>query len=148
MMPVSIWQNFFETLATVECSRLGWSHIWGRVAVKLIMLPLLIAVAYVGFEHKDGMVDLYRAAYPDDPAKRDALDQCSRGIPNFNRLDSADRDNCYSSISGRVAAAAPYNPSHLPVSDVRRQEAFDGYRSMRGVAAASMVPPIQRVSHQ
>jgi hypothetical protein len=117
--------------------------------VKLIMLPLLIAVAYVGFEHKDGIVDLYRAAYPDDPAKRDALDQCSRGVPNFNRLDSADRENCYSSISGRVAiATAPYNSSHLPVSDVRRQEAFDGYRLTRGVAAASMVPPIHRVSHQ
>jgi hypothetical protein len=121
----------------------------GRVAVKLIMLPLLISVAYMGFEHKGDIIDLYRAAYPDDPAKREALDQCSRGVPNFNRLDSADRESCYASIPGRVAASGPYNPSHLPGNDVRRQEANDGYRFARG-AAASMVPtpvaPPHRVS--
>jgi hypothetical protein len=117
------------------------------MTTRLIMAVLLILTGYFGLEHRTEIVDLYRGAYPDNPAERTALDQCARGIPNFNRFASADRDNCYASVSGAVAVkAVPYSPSHLPASDVRRQEAFDGYQSMRGAAAASMLPPPDRVS--
>jgi hypothetical protein len=104
--------------------------------MKLVLLPLMISAAYMGFEHREAAIDLYRLAYPDDPAKRDALDQCSRGVPNFNRLDTADRDNCYASFSYRVAAvsAASFSPSHVPADDVRRQEAYDGYRAAHDAA--------------
>lgn len=121
--------------------------------MKLVLLPLVISAAYMGFEHREAVVDLYRLAYPADAAKRDALDQCSRGIPNFNRLDSADRDNCYASFSYRFAAAnaASFNPNHLPANDIRREEAFDGYRDARNAttghkrqAKDSMPVPVDR----
>jgi len=122
--------------------------------MKLIMLPLLISVAYVGFEHRDAAIDLYRAAYPSDPVKREALEQCARIDPNFNRLDTIDRDKCYSAIAVRAPVAmAPgpspsyaQNPSHLPGSDIRRQEANDSYRLARAPGAASMVPSPHPVS--
>jgi hypothetical protein len=113
--------------------------------MKLIMVPVLLSVAFIGFEHRDAAIDLYRAAYPADPAKREALEQCARIDPNFNRLDTIDRDNCYSAVAGRVAIGTvpsstvyyAYNPSHLPPSDVRRQEANNAY----GAARASLVVP-------
>jgi hypothetical protein len=40
--------------------------------------------------------------YPSDPAKRQALDLCILGDPNFNRLDLSAREACY-----RHAASAP-----------------------------------------
>jgi hypothetical protein len=125
--------------------------------MKLVLLPLVISAAYMGFEHRDAAIDLYRLAYPNDPAKREALDQCARGVPNFNRLDSADRDSCYASFSYRIAAAsaASFNPSHLPANDVRREEAFDGYRAARDAATGhkrqakdgAPVPADRHVTH-
>ena|ERR1700689_2732657 len=123
--------------------------------MKLIMLPVLLCAAYLGFEHSGEIADQYRAAYPSDPVKREALDQCSRSYPNFNRLDTGDRDKCYSAFAVRAPiGTAPVpspsyaqNPSHLPGSDVRRQEANDGYRVARDPWAASMVPPPHLVSH-
>jgi hypothetical protein len=110
----------------------------------LIKFTLLIAVAYLGFEHGGAVIRLYHAAYPDDRIKREALDQCAQDIRNFSRLDSADRDRCYAASSNRLGALTD-NPSHLPVNDVRRQETFDNYRAMQGPAAAvSMVPPPDR----
>jgi hypothetical protein len=114
---------------------------WGKVAMTLATLALLLSLAYAGFEHRETIIDLYRAAYPNDPAKRDALDQCSRWIPNFNRLYSADQANCYAIISARVIASAkPIDSGYLPANDIRREEAFDGYRSSRGASLISTEP--------
>ena len=118
--------------------------------MKLIMLPLLVSIAYVGFEHRDAAIDLYRAAYPADPAKREALEQCARIDSNFNRLDTTDRDNCYAATAPKVAigtvpGTSVYyadNPSHLPANDIRRQEANNAY----GAARSGLVVPA--VSHQ
>jgi hypothetical protein len=112
-------------------------------SMRLVQFALLAAIAYIGFEHSGAVIDLYHAAYPDDPLKREALDQCSGAIKNFSRLNEADRENCYTIFSNRVAAIAD-NPSHLPVNDVRRQEAFDGYQAAQGAAFVSMVPPPSR----
>ncbi len=127
--------------------------------MKLIMLPLLLSAAYLGFEHRDEIADQYRAAYPTDPAKHEALEQCAHIDRNFNRLDTIDRDKCYKAILLRapvgsipletvpvVSAPVPVpsiaqNPSHLPGNDIRRQEANDSYRLAQTVGAASIVPP-------
>jgi hypothetical protein len=113
----------------------------------LIKLALLATVAYIGFEHSRDVIDLYHAAYPDDRVKREALDECARGIKNFSRLDAADQDRCYTMFADRLAALGA-NSSHLPVNDVRRQEAFDGFRAAQGAAAVSMVPPPNRAATQ
>ena len=116
----------------------------GKMSRQFALSAVLIAAGYIALEHKTAISDLYRAAYPDDPVKREALDECSRGIPNFNRLDPAARENCYANFSGRIAVALPYNPSHLPLNDIRRQEGFDGYRSAQGAFNVSIIPPPSR----
>jgi hypothetical protein len=117
--------------------------------MKLIMLPLLFSVAYIGFEHKDEIADLYRAAYPADPVKREAIEQCAQS-PNFNRLDTADRERCYAGTWGSIPVAlAPspspyyaYSASHLPGNDIRRQEANDSYRLAGLISSASAAPSV------
>jgi len=108
---------------------------------RLMISGGLILAGYTGLEHRVEVVDLYRAAYPDDPVQRAALDECSRGLPSFNRLALIDRNACYANIPGRLVGAAPYNPGHLPVSDIRRQEAFDGYKLAQGASNVSVITP-------
>jgi hypothetical protein len=118
------------------------------MAMKLIMVPIALSLGYLAFEHRGEMIDLYRAAYPADPVKRAVLDGCADKIPNFNRLDSIDRQTCYSGYIGRAPvalAASPspryeLNPSHLPGNDVRRQEANDGFHLMSPAVAAPAAP--------
>ena len=124
--------------------------------MRLIMMPVIVSIGVVMFAQRDKMLDLYRAAYPVDPAKAEALDECSRN-PNFNRLDSGDRAVCYAKTYGRneppydrVDAAPlvptpqpvyPYNPSHLPGNDIRREEANSAYlRAIQQPAAPADVP--------
>ncbi|HEY1796607.1 MAG TPA: hypothetical protein VGG57_10845 [Stellaceae bacterium] len=129
--------------------------------MRLIMMPVIVSIGVVMFAQRDKMLDLYRAAYPVDPAKAEALDDCSKNR-NFDRLDSGDRAACYARTYGkdqpaygRVDAAPliatpqpvyPYNPSHLSGSDVRREEANSAYlRAIQQppppVAVAVPTPP-------
>jgi hypothetical protein len=116
--------------------------------MKLVMLPIMASLAFIGFEHRSEIVDLYRAAYPADPVKREALEACARSDPNFNRLDTIDRNSCYANISARFPGAAASgpgvsdrrSPSQLPATDVRRQEATANYRRLAQAASASGVP--------
>jgi hypothetical protein len=113
--------------------------------MKGILFPALLAAAgYLGVTQTDKIVDLYRAAYPNDPQKSLALERCATRNPNFNRLDSADRAYCYSDgyevrpaavgLGRGLSPSYDFNPSHLPKDDVRRQQANDTY-------TAPPVPP-------
>jgi hypothetical protein len=149
-MPLSARSGKIRNFIASQLSAFWVGSLWLVLAMKLIMLPLVISVAYVGFEHRDAAIDLYRLAYPGDLAKHEALDRCARIDPNFNRLDAGDRDNCYATIVSRVAVGTgpeaniyyEQNPSHLPANDVRRQEANNAY----GAARAAMAVPA--VAHQ
>jgi hypothetical protein len=120
------------------------------------MMPVIVSIGVVMFAQRDKMVDLYHAAYPVDPAKAVALDDCAKN-PNFNRLDSGDRAVCYAKVFGKNEPAYdradalplvptpqptyPYNPSHLPGNDVRREEANTAYlRNIQQPAAPETVP--------
>ncbi len=118
--------------------------------MKLLIFPMLVTIGYFGFIDRDKVVDLYRAAYPADAAKRETLEQCAR-TRNFNRLDSTDRQSCYAGTWGRMAgdpaAIAPraspsyeFSPSRLPGNDIRRQEANDTYRLPELVRSAQAAP--------
>lgn len=126
--------------------------------MKLIMMPVIVSIGVVMFSQRDKMVDLYRAAYPVDAAKAEALDGCSKNL-NFNRLDSGDRAACYAKANGeagpgypRIEAPPvpliptpqpyyPYNPGHLPGNDIRREEANAAYlRAIRQPPPAMPVP--------
>lgn len=107
---------------------------------EMLFPAILAAVGYVGLGNTDKMVDLYRAAYPNDPQKAQALERCATLYPNFNRLDSADRATCFAdgyrsrpapavaTAMGRGPAPAyEFSPSHLPGNDIRRQQANEAY---------------------
>lgn len=122
--------------------------------MRFIMMPVIFTVGFLAYEHHDQMMDLYRAAYPSDPAKAAALDSCAER-QNFNRLDSGDRASCYAGTYGRQAPPVlvptpqpvyPFNPSHLPGSDIRRQEANAAY--LEGTAGSPHPPnPPRPVQH-
>ena len=103
--------------------------------MRLIIFPLLVSLAYIGYEHRDKIADQYNAAYPSDPAKRAAIERCIAENPNFVRLDADDRQRCYRRAWGASpVAVAPiwfpsyaYSPSHLAGNDIRRQEAGASY---------------------
>ena len=104
--------------------------------MKLVMFPLIFSVAVIGFENRDKIIDQYNAAYPADPAKAAALQECISHNKSFNRLDGDDRQACYRQyIPAMPVAVAPtpspsyaFNPSNLPGNDIRREQANDGYR--------------------
>jgi hypothetical protein len=107
------------------------------------VVPLVFSIACLGYVHRDKIIDQYTAAYPSDPAKQAAMQQCIEHDKNFNRLDADDRQACYRQYIAPTAIAAapvaagpspapyyPYSPSHLPGNDIRRQEANDGYHPL------------------
>src|SRR5205085_7677272 len=114
--------------------------------MKYIMLPVRLAVGYLGYEHRAAIVETYRAAYPDDPAKSAALDGCASRSRSFNRLDGDDRQRCYRQTFGDVVprqlppSASPayaFSPSHEPANDIRRQQVNEG---LIGSAHAAPAP--------
>lgn len=126
--------------------------------MRLIMVPLVFSVACLAYTHRDKIIDQYTAAYPADPAKEAAMQQCIEHNKNFNRLDADDRQGCYRKYlpptanpagAGAIAASPsgapyyPYSPSHLPGNDIRRQEANDSYHPLIPSAQAQTLPPAQ-----
>jgi hypothetical protein len=124
--------------------------------MRLVMVPLVFSVACLAYVHRDKIIDQYTAAYPSDPAKAAAMQQCIEHNKNFNRLDADDRQACYrkylpptaiSVVTSPVAAGPaaapyyPYSPSHLPGNDIRRQEANDSYHPLIPSAQAEPLSP-------
>ena len=118
--------------------------------MKVVMIPLVFSIGCIAFVNRDKIIDQYTAAYPSDPGKAAAIEQCIGENKNFNRLDVDDRARCYHKYlePGPVPmAVAPspspyysYSPSHLPGNDVRRQEANDSYRSLDLIPSAQAAP--------
>jgi hypothetical protein len=121
--------------------------------MKLILAPLMFSVACIAYQNRDKIADQFNAAYPANPAKAAALQRCANDVKSFNRLDADDRQYCYRQYvqepsvdgAGVIPAAVPvtvypYNPSHLPANDIRRQEANDSYLQERMLAAAASRP--------
>ncbi|HVH78499.1 MAG TPA: hypothetical protein VM782_03860, partial [Stellaceae bacterium] len=115
------------------------------------MIPLIFSVGCIAFVNRDKVIDQYNAAYPSDPAKAAAMEQCISENKYFNRLDGDDRARCYHRYLDPAPvpmAVAPspspyysYSPSHLPGNDVRRQEANDSYRSLDLIPSAQAAQP-------
>lgn len=102
--------------------------------MKLVLVPVMFSVAFIAFQNRDKIIDVYNSAYPSDPAKSAALARCAARNQGFNRLDPDDRERCYRAAETVPGSPAPtpgayyaYNPSHLPGNDIRRQEANQSY---------------------
>jgi hypothetical protein len=116
--------------------------------MKLVMLPLVFSVAVIAFTNRDKIIDQYNAAYPSDPAKAAALQECISRDKYFNRLDGDDRQACYRQhMPVTPIAVAPsagpqyaYSPSGLPGNDIRREQANGGYPPVISPARADSTP--------
>jgi hypothetical protein len=126
--------------------------------MKLIILPILFSLASIGFANRDKIMDQYNAAYPADPEKAAAIEECITQNPNFNRLDPDDRKHCYrNSVETQTVALAPsaaapspayqFSPSHLPGNDIRRQEANAEFHFAAPVAAPIHVAAYHPQAH-
>jgi hypothetical protein len=129
--------------------------------MRLVMVPLVFSVACLAYVHRDKIIDQYTAAYPSDPAKEAAMQQCIEHNKNFNRLDADDRQACYRKYLPATATSVapapitagpspvpyyPYSPSHLPGNDIRRQEANNGYHPLIPSAQAEPLSPAGAVT--
>jgi hypothetical protein len=56
---------------------------------------LLIALGIYGLVEHDAINDQLAAMYPQDPARRSALQRCADENPLFNRFSTAARTSCY-----------------------------------------------------
>jgi hypothetical protein len=86
--------------------------------MRFIVLPLLLSLAGIGYLNRDRILDAYTAAYPSDPAKEAALQQCISENSGFNRLDTDDRTYCYRrylwTIPGVLKASVAQSAHPLP----------------------------------
>ena len=113
--------------------------------MKILMLPLMFSIGVIAFENRDKIIDQYTAAYPSDPAKEAAMQECISHNKNFNRLDPDDRQACYRqyihplpvAMAPSASPSYPYSPSQLPGNDIRRQEANGSYHPL------AVIPPAQ-----
>lgn len=120
--------------------------------MKLIALPLLFSIGYVGFEHHDKIIDQYNAAYPSDPARSAALAKCATRDPGFIRLDADEREHCYRAVFGndrtalelpaRVSPSYLLNASSVSANDIRRQQTNENFRPPVRAAAPTTLTRI------
>ena len=82
--------------------------------MKFVMLPLLLSLAGIAFINRDRIADEYNAAYPSDPAKQAALQECISENAGFNRLDPDDRAYCYRHYLWAVPGVIRITRTHSP----------------------------------
>lgn len=109
------------------------------------MVPVIVLVGVGMFSQRDRMLDFYHAAYPFDPARAEALNDCA-GNPNFNRFDSGDRAVCYARVYGengpRSVGSAAGSPVPRPGNEMRRAEANSDYlRAAQYPVAPGLLTP-------
>ena len=91
--------------------------------------------------HPDAVKAFYEDIYPNDPAKRQALELCFTENHKFNRLDAGERDACYRRTLyavGDTSTQTPVVPTANPIdlrqaagqgrlqrNDIRRAEQTD-----------------------
>lgn len=112
---------------------------FGRLVRRVLVVVIFTTAGGLAAMHFRDISNFYRAIYPSDPAKREALDLCFTQDHQFNRLDANARASCYSRaltpaamVAGYAPAAGPVaNPidlqraaaaGHMPRNDVRRTE--------------------------
>jgi hypothetical protein len=110
----------------------------GRTVRRAVMVCVAAAAGGFTAMHPEVVKGFYEDLYPNDPAKRQALDLCFMQDHKFNRLDSDEREACYRHMLlavGEVSSQAPArleaNPIDLqraagqgsmPRNDIRRRE--------------------------
>lgn len=68
----------------------------------------------------------YHDIYPDDPAKRQALELCFTQDHKFNRLDSDARDACYKRMLQPLGEVTSSEQPNVNVIDLQRAAAQGG----------------------
>jgi hypothetical protein len=90
-----------------------------RMALTLIVIG---AGAYAAMN--PGVVNaFYHDVYPDDPAKRQALELCFTQDHTFNRLDASARDACYSRMLPQLGEVSATRQPTVNMVDLQRAAA-------------------------
>lgn len=88
------------------------------------VLGLVVIGAGVFAATNPGVVKaFYHDIYPDDPAKRQALELCFMQDHKFNRLDSADRDACYARMLQPLGEVTASQQPSVNLLDLQRAAA-------------------------
>lgn len=84
----------------------------GRTVRRIAMMGVVLGAAGFAVMNPGMVKAFYHDIYPDDPAKRQALDMCFMENHKFNRLDADERDACYKRMLqplGEITSSAPPN---------------------------------------
>jgi hypothetical protein len=95
----------------------------GRI-IKRTMLGLVVIGAGAFAAMNPGVVKaFYHDIYPNDPAKREALDMCFMENHKFNRLDAGERDACYKRMLQPLGEITPTEQPSVNAVDLQRAAA-------------------------
>lgn len=82
----------------------------GRAVRRIAMMGIILGAGGFAVMNPGVVKAFYHDIYPEDPAKRQALDMCFMENHKFDRLDAGERDACYKRMLqplGEVTASAP-----------------------------------------
>jgi len=88
----------------------------------IVISAMLIAVGAIGLTNVDTIRHLYAGAYPVGTAQRDALERCAMTNAAFDRLDAAERNDCYAHLKVGPPTVRVLGPPSMPKDDIRREQ--------------------------
>jgi hypothetical protein len=86
----------------------------------IVVSAILIAVGVIGLTHVDSIQHLYADAYPQSVERRQALERCAVSNTGFDRLDAAERANCYARLKVPPPSIQVMGTGREPQDDIRR----------------------------
>jgi len=78
----------------------------GRTIRRLLVAGVVVAAGGFAAMNPGVVKAFYRDIYPDDPARRQALELCFMQDHKFNRLDTGEREACYKRMLMLVGAVS------------------------------------------
>jgi hypothetical protein len=103
----------------------------GRTIRRALLAAVVVAGGSIVAVNPEAFRSFYLELYPNDPAKRDALEMCFLQDHKFNRLDPDERATCY-----RHALVPTQSVAGTPLPERPEPNAID----LRRAAAAGSMP--------
>ena len=95
----------------------------GRTIRRLMLALIVVGAGAFAAMNPGGVKAFYRDIYPDDPAKRQALELCFMQDHKFNRLDAGQRDACYQRMLQPLGEVPASDQANINMIDLQRAAA-------------------------
>ena len=95
----------------------------GRTIRRTVLALIVIGAGAFAVVNPGVVKAFYRDIYPDDPAKRQALELCFMQDHKFNRLDADQRDACYTRMLQPLGEVTPSEQPNVNLVDLQRAAA-------------------------